>query len=44
LTLVLISKELIDPRDTRELLCEWIELAYQKLQHPDQRQIKSFRP
>ena len=24
-------EEIIDPRDTRELLCEWVELVYQSL-------------
>ena len=29
-------EEIIDPRDTRPLLCEWVERAYNKLRQPAQ--------
>ncbi len=28
-------EEMIDPRDTRRLVCEWVELAYQLMERPD---------
>ena len=39
-------EEMIDPRETRRLICEWIPTAYRILSHPDQlgpRDIQ-FRP
>ena len=28
-------QDIIDPRHTRELACEWVELAYERLSHGD---------
>ena len=37
-------EEIIDPRDTRRLLCEWAELAYRLVPHQVGRNHKAMRP
>ena len=39
-------EEMIDPRDTRRFICEWIELAYNLVTQPDRLGPRSlqFRP
>ena len=39
-------EEMIDPRDTRRYICEWIEMAYRLVSLPDQLQSRplQFRP
>ena len=39
-------EEMIDPRDTRELVCEWVDTAYQRVRQPAQLVPRSlqFRP
>lgn len=37
-------EEIIDPRDTRPLLCDWIILAYEKLKTDLHPKKDSFRP
>ena len=38
-------EEIIDPRETRPMLCNWISLVYDKLQHSDlSPKSGSFRP
>ena len=39
-------EEMIDPRDTRELICEWVETAYQVVSQPSRLAPRAlqFRP
>ena len=37
-------EEIIDPRDTRPLLCEWLELAYQGLHTIAGTKARTMRP
>jgi hypothetical protein len=39
-------EEMIDPRDTRALVCEWVETAYRLVSQPDQLGPRAlqFRP
>jgi acetyl-CoA carboxylase carboxyltransferase component len=37
-------EEIIDPRDTRPLLCEWVDLAYRLVPHQIGRKHKAMRP
>ena len=39
-------EEMIDPRDTRRLICEWVETAYRIVSHPARLQPRAlqFRP
>jgi acetyl-CoA carboxylase carboxyltransferase component len=39
-------EEMIDPRDTRAYVCEWVELAYQVIAQPGRLQARAlqFRP
>jgi len=38
------AEEMIDPRDTRPLLCEWAEMAYDKLPADVGRKLRPMRP
>ncbi|MDA0353614.1 MAG: methylmalonyl-CoA carboxyltransferase [Chloroflexi bacterium] len=38
------AEEMIDPRDTRPLLCDWIEMAYDKLPADVGRKTRPMRP
>ena len=37
-------EDIIDPRNTRPMLCEWIELAYQQLPLVLARRSRGMRP
>ncbi len=39
-----LIEEIIDPRDTRPLLCDWIRLAYRRLAHDLGPRSNRFRP
>jgi acetyl-CoA carboxylase carboxyltransferase component len=39
-----LIEEIIDPRDTRPLLCDWIRLAYRRLPHDLGPRLNRFRP
>lgn len=37
-------EEIIDPRDTRRLLCEWVEMAYELLPSQLGQRLRGYRP
>lgn len=37
-------EDIVDPRETRPMLCEWIELAYHKLPVTLGRRLRPMRP
>jgi acetyl-CoA carboxylase carboxyltransferase component len=36
-------EEVIDPRDTRKMVCDWVTLAYKVIAHPDRLLTRNLR-